>query len=187
MLDIICCGCGDHPRTPGSEVVKILAEATFGPGAVLRCFPDRVASTAADLRLCLRLLGIGLPLAIGLGMVLAFIVSEVSGIWRALAIGAALAPTDAGLGAGMMDNRAVQGQDPAADQRRDWLTDEIATPFVLVGLLIGAAVGGGGGWLVTMARGRGWVAEGFAGRNRAFDGGLGVKGRSWSPPLLTTP
>ena len=56
-----------------------------------------------------------------------------------------------------------------------------------IGLLIGAAVGGGGGWLVKMARGRGWVAEGFADRNRAFDGGLGVKDRSWSPPLLTTP
>ena len=65
------------------------------------------------------------------------------------------------------------------------LNDEIATPFVLVaiagaaaaehaastgpgaavaelalGLLIGAAVGGGGGWLVKVARGRGWVAEG---------------------------
>jgi hypothetical protein len=73
----------------------------------------------AGLRLFLRLLGIGLPLAIGLGMLLAFIVSEVSDIWRALAIGAALAPTDAGLGAGMMVNRAVQGQDPAADQRRE--------------------------------------------------------------------
>ena len=56
-----------------------------------------------------------------------------------------------------------------------------------LGLLIGAAVGGGGGWLVKVAGGRGWVAEVFAWDNRAFDGGLGVKGRSWSPPLLTTP
>jgi len=37
----------------------------------------------AGLRLCLRLLGIGLPLAIGLGALLAFIVPEVSDIWRA--------------------------------------------------------------------------------------------------------
>jgi sodium/hydrogen antiporter len=73
----------------------------------------------ADLRLCLRLPGIGLPLAIGLGALLAFIVPKVSDIWRALAIGAALAPTDAGLGAGMMVNRAVPAQDPAADQRRE--------------------------------------------------------------------
>jgi sodium/hydrogen antiporter len=32
-----------------------------------------------------------------------------------------------------------------------------------LGLLIGAGVGGGGGWLVKMGRRRGWVAEGFAG------------------------
>jgi NhaP-type Na+/H+ or K+/H+ antiporter len=32
-----------------------------------------------------------------------------------------------------------------------------------LGLLIGAGVGGGGGWLVKVARGRGWVAEGSAG------------------------
>jgi NhaP-type Na+/H+ or K+/H+ antiporter len=68
------------------------------------------------------------------------------------------------------------------------LNDGIATPFVLVavagaqtaehvhgtgpgeavaelavGLLIGAAVGGAGGWLVRLARRRGWAAEGFAG------------------------
>jgi NhaP-type Na+/H+ or K+/H+ antiporter len=67
------------------------------------------------------------------------------------------------------------------------LNDGIATPFVLValagaqatghggagpgeaiaelavGLAVGAAVGGAGGWLVRLARRRGWVAEGFAG------------------------
>jgi hypothetical protein len=106
-------------RTPRSEVVKILTEATlvvvlFSDAYRIGLYPLR-----ADLRLCLRLLGIGLPLAIGLGTLLAFIVPEVSDIWRALAIGAALAPTDAGLGAGMMVNRAVPGQDPAADQRRE--------------------------------------------------------------------
>jgi sodium/hydrogen antiporter len=61
----------------------------------------------ADLGLCLRLLGIGLPLAIGLGTLLAFILPGVSDIWLALLIGAALAPTDAALGAAVMVNRAV--------------------------------------------------------------------------------
>jgi sodium/hydrogen antiporter len=32
-----------------------------------------------------------------------------------------------------------------------------------VGLVIGVAVGSAGGWLVTLARRRGWAAEGFAG------------------------
>jgi NhaP-type Na+/H+ or K+/H+ antiporter len=83
-------------RTPSSEVMKILAEATL----VLVLFSDAsrigLHPLRADLRLCLRLLGIALPLAIGLGTLLAFIVPELSDIWRALAIGAALAPTDAG-------------------------------------------------------------------------------------------
>jgi len=32
-----------------------------------------------------------------------------------------------------------------------------------VGLLVGAAVGGAGGWLIKVARQRGWAADGFAG------------------------
>ena len=71
-------------RTPSSEVMKILAEATL----VLVLFSDAsrigLHPLRADLRLCLRLLGIALPL-------LAFIVPELS--TSALAIGAALAPS----------------------------------------------------------------------------------------------
>jgi NhaP-type Na+/H+ or K+/H+ antiporter len=112
----------------------------------------------------------------------------VSDIWLALLIGAALAPTDAALGAGMIVNRAVPARIRRLINVESGLNDGIATPFVLVaiagaataehaastgpgkavaelalGLLIGAAVGGGGGWLVKVARGRGWAAEGFAG------------------------
>jgi NhaP-type Na+/H+ or K+/H+ antiporter len=34
---------------------------------------------------------------------------------------------------------------------------------LVIGLAIGVAVGGGGGWLIKVGRRRGWVAEGFAG------------------------
>ena len=93
--------------TPGSEVVKVLAEATLA--LVLFSDASRVGlhQLRADLGLYLRLLGIGLSLAIGLGTLLAFILPGVSDIWLALLIGAALAPTDAALGAGMMVNPAV--------------------------------------------------------------------------------
>ena len=52
--------------TPGSEVVKVLTEATLA--LVLFSDAARVGlhQLRADLGLCLRLLGIGLPLAIGL-------------------------------------------------------------------------------------------------------------------------
>jgi hypothetical protein len=128
-----------------------------------------------------------LPLAIGLGTLAAFILPEVNDIWLALLIGAALAPTDAALGAGVMVNPAVPARIRRLINVESGLNDGIATPVVLVaivgaataghaastgpgaavaelalGLLIGAAAGGGGGWLVKMGHGRGWVAEGFA-------------------------
>ena len=91
--------------TPSSEVVKVLAEATLA--LVLFSDASRVGlhHLRADLGLCLRLLGIGLPLSIALGALLAFILPGVSDIWLALLAGAALAPTDAALGAAVMVNR----------------------------------------------------------------------------------
>ena len=55
---------------PSSEAVKVLAEATLA--LVLFSDASRVGlhQLRADLGLCLRLLGIGLPLAIGLGTLL---------------------------------------------------------------------------------------------------------------------
>lgn len=38
-----------------------------------------------------------------------------------------------------------------------------AVAGLALGLLIGIAVGGGGGWLVKVGRRRDWLAEGFAG------------------------
>jgi sodium/hydrogen antiporter len=174
--------------TPTAEVVKVLAEATLA--LVLFSDASRVGlhQLRGDLGLCLRLLGIGLPLSIALGTLAAFIVPGVNDIWLALLIGAALAPTDAALGAGMMVSAAVPARIRRLINVESGLNDGIATPVVLVaiagaataehtastgpggavaklalGLLIGIAVGGGGGWLVKVARGRGWVAEGFAG------------------------
>jgi len=57
-----------------------------------------------DAGLCVRLLGVGLPLTIGLGTLLALALFKGMSIWLALLVGAALAPTDAALGAGMMVN-----------------------------------------------------------------------------------
>ena len=121
-------------------------------------------------------------------MLLAFILPGVSDIWLALLVGAALAPTDAALGAGMMVNQAVPARIRRLINVESGLNDGIAAALVLVaiagaataehaastgpgtavaelalGLAIGAGVGGGGGWLVNVGRGRGWVAEGFAG------------------------
>jgi sodium/hydrogen antiporter len=173
---------------PSPESVKLLAEATLA--LVLFSDASRVGlrQLRADAGLCLRLLGIGLPLTIALGTLLALALPGDSDIWLALLVGAALAPTDAALGAGMMVNQAVPARVRRLINVESGLNDGIATPVVLVaiagaaateeaahtgaaaavaelaiGLAVGAAVGAGGGWLIKVARRRGWVAEGFAG------------------------
>jgi sodium/hydrogen antiporter len=173
---------------PSHELVKALAEITL----VLVLFSDasrvRLRDLRSDLGLCLRLLGIGLPLTIGLGILLALALFSGMSIWLALLVGAALAPTDAALGAGVMVNPAVPARIRRLLNIESGLNDGIATPVVLVaiagaataehaasvgpgaaaaelalGVLVGVLVGGAGGFIVKVARRREWAAGGFAG------------------------
>ena len=173
---------------PSNELIKKLAEFTL----VLILFSDasRVGlhELRADAGLYLRLLGVALPLTIGLGTLLTLALVGGGSIWLALLVGAALAPTDAALGAGMMANPAIPARIRRLINVESGLNDGIATPFVsiaiagaatggeiaghgpaaavaelAVGLLVGVALGWIGGLLVNAARRRGWIAEGFAG------------------------
>jgi NhaP-type Na+/H+ or K+/H+ antiporter len=174
---------------PSKEIVKELAEFTLA--LVLFSDASRVGlhELRVDSGLYVRLLGIALPLTIGLGTLLAFALAVAGGsIWLALLVGAALAPTDAALGAGMMVNPAVPARIRRLVNVESGLNDGIATPFVsvalagaatggqlaghgpaaavaelAVGIVVGVAAGGAGGLLVNVARRRGWAADGFAG------------------------
>ena len=173
---------------PSPELVKALAEITL----VLVLFSDasrvRLRDLRADVGLCLRLLGIGLPLTIGLGILLALALFHGMSIWLALLVGAALAPTDAALGAGVMVNPAVPARIRRLLNVESGLNDGIVTPVVVVaiagaataehaasvgpgaaaaelalGVLVGVCIGGAGGYVVHVARRRGWAETGFAG------------------------
>jgi NhaP-type Na+/H+ or K+/H+ antiporter len=173
---------------PSNELIKDLAEFTLA--LVLFSDASRVGlhEFRADAGLYLRLLGVALPVTIGLGTLLALALLGDSNIWLALLVGAALAPTDAALGAGMMANPAIPARIRRLINVESGLNDGIATPFVsiaiagaatggelaghgpgaataelAVGLLVGVALGGAGGLLMNAARRRGWTAEGFAG------------------------
>src|SRR5207237_275143 len=126
---------------PSRELVKALAEITL----VLVLFSDasrvRLRDLRADLGWCLRLLGIGLPLTIGLGTLLALALFSGMSIWLALLVGAALAPTDAALGADVMVNPAVPARIRRLLNIESGLNDGIATPVVLVAIA-GAATAG---------------------------------------------
>jgi NhaP-type Na+/H+ or K+/H+ antiporter len=172
---------------PSNELIKGLAEFTLA--LVLFSDASRVGlhELRVDAGLYVRLLGVALPLTIGLGTVLALALAG-TGIWLALLVGAALAPTDAALGAGMMVNPLVPARIRRLVNVESGLNDGIATPFVsvalagaaaggevaghgpakavaelAVGLVVGVAAGGLGGLLVNAARRRGWAADGFAG------------------------
>jgi len=168
---------------PSPELIKELAEFTLA--LVLFSDASRVGlhELRADSGLYVRLLAVALPLTIGLGTVLALGLAGTS-IWLALLVGAALAPTDAALGAGMMADPVVPARIRRLINVESGLNDGIATPFVSVALAgaasggqaaahgpaaavaelaVGVLVGVAVGLLVSTARRRGWVAEGFAG------------------------
>ena len=143
----------------------------------------------ADAGRCVRLLALGLPLTVVAGWVLAAWLLPGLGSWLALLVGAALAPTDAALGASVMTKPAVPTRVRRLITVESGLNDGIVTPVVFVALagavsaeglanapgpaaalldlVIGAAVGGAvgavGGRLLREARIRGWAAEELSG------------------------
>jgi len=125
---------------PSKELIKELAELP----SPLVLFSDASLVGLHELRVdagpYARLLGVALPLTIGLGTLLALALAGGS-IWLALLVGAALAPTDAALGAGMMANPLVPARIRRLVNVESGLNDGIATPFVWVALA-GAAIGG---------------------------------------------
>ncbi len=136
-----------------------------------------------------RLLGVGLPLTILGGWLLALWLFPGIGVWLALLVAAALAPTDAALGIPVVTNPAVPSRIRRLITVESGLNDGIATPVVMVaiagaasaegladaegvggalielaiGAAIGVAVGLGGGWLLRRARRSQWAAEDFTG------------------------
>ena len=126
------------------ELVKVVAEVTlvwvlFGDASSVRLSDFR-----RDLTVYVRLLGVGLPLTIVLGTLIAFALLGF-GVWPALLVGAALAPTDAALGASVMSNPDVPLRIRRVLNVESGLNDGIATPIVLVAIAGVAADEGIGG------------------------------------------
>ena len=179
----------DVLHVPGEpELVKVVAEVTL----VWMLFADASAVQLTDFRrdlmVYVRLLGVGLPLTILLGGLVAVALLGF-GVWAALLVGAALAPTDAALGASVMSDPTVPSRIRRVLNVESGLNDGIATPIVLiaiagvaadegiggvhgpghalvallVGLLVGVLVGGAGGVLIRHARRKRWLSEELSG------------------------
>ena len=181
-------GFGLVHASPAPATVKPLVEVTL----VWVLFNDaarvRVHDLRGDLGVVLRLLAVGLPLTVLAGWGLAAWLFPALGVWLALLVGAALAPTDAALGVPVVTNQVVPARVRRLITVESGLNDGIATPVVMVaiagaavaeghggpgsggalvdlaiGVGVGLVVGGGGGWLLRWARDREWAVEEFVG------------------------
>lgn len=115
-----------------------LALILFHDAAQVR--PRQIRSDAGA---CTRLLLIGLPLTIMLGVLAAQWLMPGAGIWLALLLAAALAPTDAGLGAPTVLNPVVPVRIRRILNVESGLNDGLATPIVLFAIAAAADAEGG--------------------------------------------
>jgi len=134
----------------------------------------------------LRLLGIGMPLTIALGTVVAALVLTDLTFWEAAIVGAVLAPTDAALGQAVVSNLRVPVRVRQALNVEAGLNDGLSVPFLALfstlavaeeelqpasywirfaleqvglGVLVGIGVGLAGGLLVSRASKREWMTD----------------------------
>ncbi len=171
---------------PHSSTIRSLAEVTLALVLFTDASRVNVHRLRHDLGLPVRLLAVGLPLTIGVGTAVAFGLIPGVSLWVAAAIGAIVAPTDAALGASIMEDTRIPNRIRRLLNIESGLNDGIATPFVnlfLAGavttetihstpvlaaagdLLIGAGVGAGvglvGGWALARASASGWSDAAF--------------------------
>jgi len=174
-----------------NRVMHTIAEVTL----VVVLFTD-AASTDFKLfrqsrNLPLRMLLIGMPLAVGLGTLAALGLFPGWSLWEAALLAAILTPTDAALGQAVTENETIPERIRTAIGSESGLNDGLALPLVvlfaalaaggsndgagywaefvgsqlLLGPLAGIAIGYAGGRLVSVADEHGWMsdwAEGIA-------------------------
>ena len=168
-----------------SSTIRSLAEVTLALVLFADASRVNVRALRADAALPARLLGIGLPLTIGAGAATAALLFGSNGLWVAAAIGAIVAPTDAALGASIMQDKRVPSGVRRLLNVESGLNDGIATPFVNLfiagavtteavsgthlskavvelvgGAALGIAVGVVGAVLLALARRHGWSSPG---------------------------
>ncbi len=126
------------------EAVSILVETTL----VLVLFTDAVRIDLSELRrdaaLPGRLLGIGMPLTIAVGGVVAVLVVPGLNVVEGLLLAAVLAPTDAALGQAVVADTRLPGRIRQTLNVESGLNDGIAVPVVTVLVTIAAAEAFGG-------------------------------------------
>jgi NhaP-type Na+/H+ or K+/H+ antiporter len=172
---------------PESPAGLLIAEAAL----VVVLFADASRTDLRELRsdgsLSGRLLGIGMPLTIGVGTVAAAVLLLGLEFWEAAIVAAILAPTDAALGHAVVSSKVVPEKIRQTINVEAGLNDGLSIPFlflflglaadqasldaaawftfgvqqIVVGIAAGVLVGGAGGWLVDKASLTGAMTHNF--------------------------
>ncbi len=136
------------------ETGLLVAEAAL----VIVLFADAARIDLRALRgnsnLPARLLGLGMPLTIGLGVLAGALLLEQIDFWEAAIIAAVLAPTDAALGQVVVSSERVPQRIRQALNVESGLNDGLSIPFLFlfVGLAVSEADVTAGGWLSFAAQ-----------------------------------
>ena len=167
-----------------NELLRVLAEATL----VVVLFSDASRMRVGDVRrhhaLALRLLLVGIPLAILLGTAVALPLFSALGVASAGLLAAVLAPTDAALGQAVVSQESVPIRIRQTLNVESGLNDGLSVPFITllssiaghreasplgfvslfvrqvgIGVAVGAAVGLAGGWVLARAVAARWTTE----------------------------
>ena len=169
------------PANVSTESIRLLTELTLALILFADASTVQLRQAEGDVWVPLRLLGIGLPLTMGLGAVAARLVFPSISWSEAALIAAILAPTDAALGIAVVTNPVVPLRIRRALNIESGLNDGIATPFVTVflamvvagvaqdrwgveavadlarGVAFGIGIGYVGGRVVRLAKAAGWT------------------------------
>jgi len=173
---------------PESELVKFLAEVTLALVLFVDASRIHLSALRGGLRLPVRMLGIGLPLAIAIGTVAALLAFPELRFGEAAVLATLLAPTDAALGQAVVSNPRVPARIRQTLNVESGLNDGICLPILLIfisiagleegseslgfwinfsarqlllGPLVGLAVGYIGGFVMQQSEQRRWITESF--------------------------
>ncbi len=170
--------------TTGSEIIRVVTSVTLA----LLLFSDassvNLKALRRDASVLVRLLFIGLPLAVIIGGLSAWALLPALGLGTCALLAAILAPTDLSLGLAMFRNPQVPDRVRREINVESGLNDGVATPVVTlfigvaiaesgeggrpivaaveelaIGIAIGVAVGIVGGLLMRYSKGKGWSSE----------------------------
>ena len=171
--------------TVNHKTVLVIGEITLALVLFSDATKISVRRVMREYQLPSRLLGIGMPLTIILGGLLALLLFSDFSIWEAAILATILAPTDASLGAAIMHSKRVPAIIRQTLNLESGLNDGLSIPLLMLfiglanvespgedrswivftaqqigfGLLVGLGIGWFGGWLAATAEKKDWMTK----------------------------